>query len=306
LQVVAGCSAIVLVALAGCGGGGHAVRLDGQPASLPVTTDLHELLARMRLLKVDSERYVESSSVTVRASGVPSEHFRSSRLGEVSLAAPPRAETFADVDGRQPEAIYEGRHTYRYSAALGRCDGRRPWSEEGSNRVSLPLAAIPGERDRGGAGPYAGLINLLATARGPIASAGVASVRGQRAAVFTALVDPARQLAGLAEGDIPPLLMTNADVMILQLRLRSAPTRLRIFIAGSGLPLRVESEASLRRGYLDRERLDVLAVNAPTSIEVPTANERISARDAAEYVFGSLRGGPLRSCPGLRRPAIGG
>jgi hypothetical protein len=184
----------------------------------------------------------------------------------------------------------------------------KPSDPEPPPRASLPFQAFPGERGRGGSGPFAGLINLLETATGPVRSEGVATVDGQSTTKFSARVDPASLLAGASETDLPGLRPSNEDLLILQLRLHTLPTQLHLFLSDSGLPVRVTTSALFGRGFLTDERVDLLSVNSPVSVVVPPAGQVISETQAAKY-DGLTSSGHTKSCPALtrgRRAPIGG
>ena len=243
-------------------------------------------------------------------------------IGEVALS-PDRGDTFEPGSPAIPRELVAGLTRYSYSSALGGCDGGRPWVLKGPRsgaiqvvgghaqiessrhparpaRAALPFQAFPGERSRGGSGPYAGLINLLETATAPVRSVGVVTVDRQRATEFTARVDPAALLTGVSEHDLPALQSDNEDTLILQLHLYTLPTQLHLFLTASGLPIRVITSARFSRTYLSSEQVDVLSVNSPVSIAAPTADQVIGWLRAAEY--GGFRlFGHTKLCPSLTR-----
>jgi hypothetical protein len=305
---------------------GHADPAPRHYSELPPA--LQELVAKMRVMHVTSERYGQSSSTQVRQPR-RTEHFRDALIGEVALS-PDRGETFEPGPAAIPRELVIGSARYTYSSPLGGCDGGRPWVLEGPRsggvlvvdgheqiepsrptappaQASLPFQAFPGERGHGGSGPFAGLINLLETATEPVRSVGVATVDGQRTTEFTARVDPASLLVDVSERELPALQTRNEDTLIVQLHLRALPTQLHLFLTASGLPVRVSTSARIARTYLTGEQIDVLSVNSPVSIAAPPANQVIGLVQAAEYE--GFLSGHTKPCPALtrkRRAPIGG
>jgi len=247
--------------------------------------------------------------------------FDDALIGEVGLS-PDRGETFKPAPVSVPlEAVVQG-GTYSYSSALGSCDGGRPWvlsrprsgavlvidGHESVNpsrperpaRALLPFQTFPGERTRGGKGPFAGLINLLETATGPVRSIGVATVDGERTTEFFALVDPASLLVGASETELPGLRPPNEDILILQQKLRTLPTQLHLYLSDTGLPVRISTSALFGTDYLTAEQVDLISVNSPISVAAPPAKLVIPARQAAEY-DGLALFNHLKPCPALER-----
>jgi hypothetical protein len=318
----------IILAAEGCGGSGssHSDPARRNPEFPPA---LQALVAKMRIVHVTSERYLQITSTRVQ---LPrrTEHFHGALIGEVGLS-PDRGETFEPGPPAIPRELVIGSARYSYSSPLSGCDGSRPWVLQGPRsgavlvvrdhdqvepsrpaappaHASLPFHALPGERTRGGSGPFAGLINLLETATEPVRSVGVATVDGQRTTEFTARVDPASLLVGVSEPELPPLQSHNEDTLILQQHLRNLPTQLHLFLSASGLPVRVITSTRFARTYLTSEQIDALSVNSPVSIAAPPANQIIGWAHAAEYE-GYLLFGHTKPCPAFtqgRRAPIGG
>ena len=317
----------IALAAEGCGGSGISSSALGRSGD--VTPALQVLVAKMRVLPVTSERYMQTTSTLVRQRS-RTERFQDALIGEVGLS-PDRGETFQPGPVPIPSELVIRGSRFRYSSALGGCDGGRPWVRERTRsggvlvidgheqikpsrpeppaRVSLPFQAFPGERTRGGSGPFAGLIDLLGTATGPVRSEGAATVDGQRTTEFSARVDPAPLLVGASETDLSGLRPSNEDLLILQQRLHTLPTQLHLFVSDSGLPVRViTSDTLFGSTYSTEEQVDLLSVNAPVQIAAPPGRQVISSGQAAEY-DGLTIFGHTKPCPALtrgRRAPIGG
>jgi hypothetical protein len=317
---VGGVVLAIVLSAAGCGGSG----ISSSPAvrNGEVTPALQVLVAKMRVLPVTSERYMQTTTTLVRQRS-RTERFHDALIGEVGLS-PNRGETFQPGPVPIPSELVIRGARFRYSSALGGCDGGRPWVRQGprsggilaigggheqiksshperSARVSLPFQAFPGERTRGGSGPFAGLINLLGTATGPVRSEGTATVDGQSTTEYSARVNPASLLVGASEAELTGLRPPNEDLLILQQSLHTLPTQLHLFLSDSGLPVRVVTSATLFAStYSTDEQVDLLSVNAPVQVAAPPGRQVISSGQAAEY-DGLTIFGHTKPCPALTR-----
>lgn len=126
--------------------------------------------------------------------------------------------------------IQIGAADYSYDPKAGRHDHGRPWVKLDTAALGAPsLFPEHGgsklERKGPGSGPYAGLLNLLATDEGTITSLGPATVDGQATTGFALTVQPAAVLA--AE--------TEPSNLLEQL---APPQLLEVFISEAGVPLR--------------------------------------------------------------------
>jgi hypothetical protein len=120
------------------------------------------------------------------------------------------------------------------------------------------------EVDAGGTGGFAGLINLLTTARGRVSVDGPAAVGGQQTTEFTATVEPRLLIKGITVEDVA--------------RFRTHPLNdtLQIFLTESGLPIRVVTV--VRSQDLNAmTTMEIIAVNVPVTVEPPPARETIAA-----------------------------
>ncbi len=249
----------------------------GSPAG-PVSAPpaLGALEQKMEQLRVNSERY----SQTIRGGAIVGvdlgKHRKRvgpgrrsldvSELGEVSVS-PAEGEVFAGADRSRPSLIVIGSTLYDHSPKVARLDGQRPWVRSSGSGLASDDTLFPdhGRTDEvnlGGAGAYAGLINLLATAVSPVATAGQALVGGQQTSEFTAVVEPLSLIEGLS----PKMLRT--------LRRQRVSEKLEVFITESGLPLRVISSMSTSSSVVS-ETTDILAVNVPVNVARPPARRSI-------------------------------
>jgi len=244
---------------------------------------LQALEQKVRLLQINSERYSQSirggATITVERQG---DHDRRgerkrrslhvNQLGEVSIS-PAQGQVFDGAGRSMPNLIVVGSTFYSYSSKIARLDGGRPWVRStipGPAGVGtfFPYHGRPGEVNLGGAGSYAGLINLLATAVGPVATAGQAIVDGQQTSEFTAVVEP----LSLIEGLPPKMLQT--------LRRHRPREKLEVFITESGLPVRVIVSTRMSSSMASTTT-DILAVNIPVGVKQPPARRTIGE---AEFV----------------------
>jgi hypothetical protein len=255
--------------------------LPSSAAMLP--PQLQELEQKMAHLKVNQEHFVqtEHGSVTTTLPAVGGRHRRHvtkathrislDGLGEVSLS-PPVAE-FRSAGARRPSTILIGSTAFLYVPKLWRRDHGRPWVRF----KHVPVAGLfpfHGERSSevsaGGTGPYARLINLIATATGPVSVVGAATIDGQQTTEFRAFVEPFRLLKGVAGKEL------EQDHL--------APEDLEVFVTESGLPLRVIlSQAQRMTGYsFDLvSTTEITAVGTVVAVRPPPADRTISE---AEYI----------------------
>lgn len=90
------------------------------------------------------------------------------------------------------------------------------------------------------------------------------------------------------------------------MHLRTAPTQLRLFVAASGLPVRVTKTATFEGSYEDREETDILAINALVLARPPATGSVISEVESLHY-FGLTLFRKTKPCSGIpQRAPIGG
>jgi len=234
-------------------------------AAIPAT--LQPLLAKMRQLQVNSERFSEVSRgyLTVaneangRIVGRVKHISLDLQLMEEASLTPYRSETFIGPR-RTPRRIVIGSTVY--SRERGK---RRPWVRRHEPELAQPLDPYPFHGDPqevalGGTGGYAGLLNLLATAVGQIGSGKASVIRGQPTEPFSATVEPLRLVAGVTEED--------------ESNLRQHPVleRLEVWLTAEGLPIKVVQTIHSADVH-ETTTTEILAVNTPIDIKAPPARE---------------------------------
>lgn len=240
------------------------------PAVTQVPAALQALDAKMSQLQVNGERFSERSrgEVTIanRSNGrvvgrVKHVSLNIQLVGEASLA-PQESETFRGAQ-HTPSTIVIGSTIYQREG-----HGRRPWRARrepqlARSEAAYPFHGEPEEVDAGGTGPFAGLLNLLMTATGPIIEGAPMVIEGQQASEFSATVEPLRLVKGLTEEDVS--------------RLRRHPVveRLEVFLTEAGLPIRVV-ESIHTEEFDDLSTTQILALNPPIDVTAPPARETSS------------------------------
>jgi hypothetical protein len=270
--------ALALVAVPAAVAGSATPIVSSQPrlaAMLP--PELQVLEQKMGQLQINSEHYVQTLSTVIRVTigakhGRPRAHTKRSSSkfsGEVSLSAAEGELTGADG---QPKDIVIGSTAYLRIAAIARHDGGRPWvrMKDGNAALLFPDrgGSFPSlEVNAGGTGSYAQLIDLLATAVGPVDDIGPATVSGQQTTEFAATVEPLKLIKALSPKE-------SAFLDAHQLR-----QKLDLFITQSGLPVRVvTSEEEHHRGNYSSSLVttEITAVEVPVVVNAPPAKETIS------------------------------
>ena len=113
------------------------------------------------------------------------------------------------------------------------------------------------ELNFGGTGPYAGLLNLLAIAEGPIVDGGQVVLHGRPTHRFSAQVQ---------ELKLTRLLPPKERVALLA---ATPPQRLEVFIDEGGLPVRVVLTEVGKNGSF-ATTTELLAVNIPVLVTAPS------------------------------------
>ncbi len=274
------------------------------PVILPPS--LQALEQKMRQLQVNSESFATTAtaSFTLRIGGRHGKHktrttqASSHTIGQVSLS--PREGTVTDVTAGTPKAIEIGTSLYLYFHALIKRDHGRPWvhfKPPGSDGFELfPFNGESSiERNDSGTGPYAGLLNLLATATGPVGVGGSATVDGQQTTEFTATVEPLK------------LVKTSGAKELAKAFGRSQAKKLEIFIAESGLPVRVVLKSDVHTSQISvtsTETTDVTTINEPFTVVPPPAGQTIGEARFAK-LLGAEGGGLLSTITGNGSHRVG-
>ncbi|HEY3959758.1 MAG TPA: hypothetical protein VGL68_04520 [Solirubrobacteraceae bacterium] len=205
-------------------------------------------------------------------SGEPEHLIRTSlnaiELGEASVS-PAEGEVLLGAS-HQPAMIAIGSTVYRREGG-GKRSHRRPWVRSRNSFESPATQILPfagGHRlevDAGGMGGFAGLLNLLATAIGPVNVDGPAAVQGQQTTELTATVEPRLLIKHLTVEDVERF---KTDEPIEQLQM---------FVTEAGLPIRVVTNTKTA-DLSETLTTEILAVNIPLKkIKPPPASQRIAA-----------------------------
>lgn len=270
------CGAVMLAALIA------AILCEAVPAGAAATIPpgLALLEQKMAQLQVRSERFSVRSQGTVKVTnqtnGKPVGRSRyvslnGSETGVVSLSLNESEVSTTSSRGRSKEIVI-GSTVYTRSpiaSKLARLDGGRPWVRSHSAAGTVfPYHGSSEEVNAGGTGPYAALINLLATATGEVVQVGPVVVNGQPATEFEAAVDPLKLLRGLTQEDVE------------NLQARPPAYRLTVYLTEAGVPVRVVEDVSTPPGsntISGTSITEVLALEVPVAVKAPPANRTISA-----------------------------
>jgi hypothetical protein len=242
-------------------------------------------------LQIDSERFTETTvgTITVAVASrdrVGRKHEHSERRsidttesGEVSLSRN-RAELWRDG---APYEIAIGSTLYAYSRKLAHEDGGRPWTRVDAHGLitaagMLPFHGIPAiekafAKIDVGSGPYTALINLIATATGPVSVTGPVTVDGAQTTEIVAAVNPVEEFAGgeasLGNGIFPT-------------------ERLEAFLSEVALPVRVILTTHTSSEDVSATT-NVLATNVAVDVRPPPARLTIGERQFDELELHRLR-----------------
>jgi hypothetical protein len=249
------------------------------PSSAVLPAQLLTLEQAMEHLEVVSEHYTQtitgtaeegSSEATTRAAKNKTRTWQTEvavkEHGEATLS-PAAGELFA-ARARHPGLIEVGSTLFYWNPEAARHDGGRPWVRVSGAALG---SAFPFHRlspyEQGGAGAYAGLIDLLATALGEVEVAGPVVADGQSTTEFSATVDP-EALKKEVPDDVAAKEPGGEGEKPLE--------RIEVFITPSGLPLRVITMPRAGTEGVTTET-DVNAVNIPLHIVAPPARRTVSS-----------------------------
>ncbi len=237
------------------------------PVAPPLPANLQALVAKMRLLQVNSERYSEVSRGYIRVANRSNgrivgrvryvrENFQ---LTGVASLTPQRSETFFGPK-HAPRRIVIGQNIYFHVDGKRRRWVRRREPDSARAFAAYPFHGEPDENDLGGTGSYAGLLNLLATAVGPIVNGTPTVIGGQRTEVLSATVQPLRLVKGLTEANQNSL---GPNPVLEQVE---------VFLTEAGVPIRVVETLHADEVHLTLAS-EILAVNMPVDVKTPPARQ---------------------------------
>jgi hypothetical protein len=235
-------------------------------ANIPATAQ--PLVAKIAHAAVTSERYSVTLTGTVPSKqGGRSKTAKKVTIGEASLS-PLRAKVYREGGSGPLAEVGIGSTVYINDAAL---TGKRakPWVKSpGTSATTLfPFhGGSSSEVDAGGSGPYAELLNLLATAN-DVQVVGPATVAGQQTTEITATAQP---LALVKDG---PTGLSEAETS----------TRIEVFVSAAGVPLRVARTYG-PDANAPVETVEVLALNVRVSVKAPPKRKTVSKRFAEKRI----------------------
>jgi hypothetical protein len=241
------------------------------PASLPA--DLVALEQKMAALRFNTERLTLQIELQSREGilgpGSPSLVFLVAGQGQLS-ASPAEGSFTLSLFGQTSEIREVGGSLYTFEPSVAKFDGGRSWVRSTAQSPASALAVGPvglGEGMVGAGGSFASLLALVAQASS-VQETGPAIVDDQPTIEFTATIDP-RKLAGWSK------LLRSGHGGGLAKELRRAPTsRLELFLAPSGLPIRIRFALSAN-GTIATLTSDTLALEVPVDVHAPPAREVI-------------------------------
>jgi len=278
---------MLMGATVGAAGPASSAMSTSPPSTVALPPQLQALEGKMEGLQINSERYsqtirltgsTESSEVSSSTEQVrkhervkPMRHVKLTHevlteFGEASLS-PNEGELFGSAHSSRPIEITIGSSVYLYERRAARRDGGRPWvrykAAAGASRgISFPYHGQESEVNLGGNGVYGGLINLLATTTGPVTAIGPVTVDGQQTTEFSAVVEPLTLVRGLPAEQLASL------------RKELPPETLDVFLAESGLPVRVIRSTGAGADATSLST-DILSINIPVHVKRPSARRTI-------------------------------
>jgi hypothetical protein len=228
-----------------------------------------------------------------------------------------------------------GETEYLFEPALARYDGGRPWirsdpRERKQTGRGQTLALSPAslfevtpksthkEQPVGGAtGPFARTIELVNHAQN-VQEVGPTTVDGQAVTEFTATIDRQALAGGVIGGGTrktskgsanmspkpsgkpKPRMGGKPRMRKLRVRkLRLLPTKLELFIAPSGVPVRTNIVTG-RHGSAATITTDILAINIPVVVQPPPVNATISLAQFRTLLRKREQAVRMRACLGNR------
>ena len=265
------------------------------PAAVPPALQaLEQKMAQIRLRSVSFSARLDlgtgknSGSLNVTAaSAKSSEDLIITTRGVIGFSPPVQSST-STVEGiptngalgRGPlRELRIGASSYIYEPSIARRDGGRPWIRSTRTRQEEKLAArlapltdllhplLAGLQQPAAAstGPFVPLLEELRQVQSA-QETGPATVDGQQTIGFTVTVSPAKLLAKLVSSKPGHGLFKKGPPLGLR-------DTLELWIAPSGLPVRVEALGAPGEGFTSQE--DILATEVPVVVNAPPASKTI-------------------------------
>ena len=219
-----------------------------------------------------------------------------------TVEGPSKNEALGEVPLRE---LRIGATTYSYDSSIARQDGGRPWIRGTRTRQEEKLAArlapltdllhpvLAGLQQPAAAstGPFVPLLEELDQAQSA-QETGPATVDGQQTLGFTVTVSPAKLLAKFLSSKQGRHLLKHGPPPSLRYTLE-------LWLAPSGLPVRVETLGGPGEGFISQE--DILGTEVPVVVNAPPASKTIDQaqlslieRRLAEAVSRCVRRHPRR------------
>jgi hypothetical protein len=254
-------------------------------AQLPA--DLVALEQQTAQLKASSERF--SFQEELSFGGLFGQNIPFSLLvageGEASESPPEVMSVGGLLGQREEQTRVIGNTVYRYRRQAAEVDGGRPWVRGERKSKEEAHGLDPGgllENDQ--AGKQGTFTKLVEELNGALAvhESGPVTVDDQRVIEFDATLDPAPFLAQLKAQSKEPQHPLSSPLESSPVGAPKRPGKpappptleLEVFIAPSGLPLRVRSTFSAE-GATVAVRLDTLAINVTVHVVAPPAKQTI-------------------------------
>jgi len=283
-------SAVVLplIMLAGAAGAAGSV-----PAPVTQPPALVALEQKMEQMALTGEAYTQSinTAVTValRSHGMSGStpltrttYQTEVQSGLASLA--PAEASVKDLSAKGQESLQVGSEVYLRLPQIAKRDHGRPWVRfappDSSAFQLFPYHSARGELIHEGSGPWAGLINLIATATAPATILESTVLDGQATSQFTVPVEPSK----LFDDPLKQLALALGA---------KEPETLELWIAESGLPVRVALISEGRTSSFSQtttETTEITSVDPSFTVKAPPRSQTISSKRFEKLLgeFGGL------------------
>jgi hypothetical protein len=267
----------VLALLAVSGTAGQAAAPAGAP-QVGLPPDLVVLEQKAAALRFNTERLTLQLELQSKEGllGLGSPPLVLLIVGQGQVSVRPEEGSFTlSLFGQTSEVREVGGSLYTFEHSAAKIDGGRSWVRSKAESPAAAFAVGPvglGAGVSGTEGSFAGLLALVGAATS-VQETGPAIVDDQPTIEFTAAIDPTK-LAGWSK------LLGNGQggglVKGIQGKGAPATSRLELFLAASGLPVRIRFSIAVN-GTTATLTSDTRALEVPVDVQVPPAREVIGA-----------------------------